>query len=188
MQPVWGIPGERIENAIARLEDLRAGMSKTVWIDPVLFLCGLKYGMTRFDAGWLVGHVVDDGLGEATRLALPVLIRVAKSKEMRRDLRSLGLETGWEFAALRTAFATFERKLPPTVMKWVQRGDAEQNRRRLALSLGVRARFEPVSMEFVARVLGSRFTFVNGADRDCGDEVKAVVGDFQFDPSWALPL
>lgn len=189
MQPVWGIPSERIQTATCRLKGLAGGLEDTVWLYPVLFLCGMKYSATRFSAEQPVGHVLDDRLNEAAKRTLAVLIRSAKSGKMKQLLKSAGWRIeGSEYVALRFAYLELEEEIPPTVSKWLQHGNEQENRCRLAIGMGARAPFDTHSVAFMRKFRRASFVFVNGENKDCGNEVKAIVEGFSFDPSWALPV
>ncbi len=188
MQPVCGIPGERIESAVKQLDELAAGESETIWLYPILFLCGLKYGITRFSAKELVGHIIDDELNEMTQRSLAVLLRISKSKSTKEDLKMAGLNsTDSAFAALKLAFVELESELPPTANNWLARRSRRGNFCRLAVSMGVRSVFESKSYPFLNGMTRAKFIFINGQNQDCGSNVKSAVESFIYDPSWALP-
>ena len=189
MQPVWGIPSERIQTSTRRLKELAGGLEDSMWLYPALFLCGVKYAATRFSAEQPVGHVLDDGLNEAAKRSLAVLIRSAKSVRTKQLLKSAGWPIeGSEYVALRFAYLELEEEIPPTVSKWLQRGIEQENRCRLAIGMGARAPFDTHSVTFMRKFRRASFVFVNGENKDCGNEVKAIVERFSFDPSWALPV
>lgn len=189
MQPVWGIPSERIQTSTRRLKELAGGLEDSRWLYPVLFLCGVKYAATRFSAEQPVGHVLDDGLNEAAKRSLAVLIRSAKSVRMKQLLKSAGwpIEDS-EYVALRFAYLELEEEIPPTVSKWLQRGIEQENRCRLAIGMGANALFDSHSFKFAGKLAKAKFAFINGENKDCREEVKAIVEGFTFDSSWALPV
>jgi hypothetical protein len=149
MQPVCGIPGERIELAVRRLKELAGGLEDSMWLYPALFLCGMKYGLTRFSAEQPAGHALDDGLDEVAKRTLAVLIRSAKSGKMKQLLKSAGWQLeGSEYVALRFAYLELEDEIPATVSKWLQHGNEQENRCRLAIGMGARSLFDSHSYEF----------------------------------------
>ena len=149
----------------------------------------MKYGITRFSADQPVGHVLDDGLNETAKRALAVLIRYAKSGKMKQLLKSAGWRLeGSEYVALRFAYLELEEEIPPTVSKWLQHGDEQENRCRLAIGMGARAPFDVRSAAFVRKLRRASLVFVNGENKDCGNEVLAITEEFIFDSSWALPV
>lgn len=189
MQPVWGIPGERIESAVKQLDELAAGASETIWLYPILFLCGLKYGITRFSAKELVGHIIDDELNEMAKRSLAVLLRIVRSRSTKENIRIAGLSsTDSAFVVLKLAFVELESELPPTVNNWLARRNRRENFCRLAVSMGARFIFEPKSYPFLNGMTRAKFIFVNEQNQDCGSNVKSAVESFIYDPSWALPL
>ena len=150
-----------------------------MWLYPALFLCGVKYAATRFSADQPVGHTLDDGLNEAAKRALVVLIRSAKSREMKQLLKSAGWQLeGSEYVALRFAYRELEDEIPPTVSKWLQHGNEQENRCRLAIGMGARAPFDLRGFAFMRKLRHASFVFVNGENKDCGNEVKAIVERF----------
>src|SRR5215471_19668774 len=95
-QPTFQTPWERLERAKNDL--LACGAGNEVTIRPIIFLCGLKLSFSYFKASqtddlraqWLSpGHLLDDGLNEAARRALAVLIKIAKSRDLHRLHRGL---------------------------------------------------------------------------------------------------
>jgi hypothetical protein len=93
MQPTFQTPWERLERARDDLLACSAGNEDS--IRPILFLCGWKLSFTYFKARQIVDeraqwacahHLIDDGLDEACRRALAVLIKIAKSRDLRRSL------------------------------------------------------------------------------------------------------
>jgi hypothetical protein len=48
MQPVCGIPGERIESAVKQLDELAAGASETIWLYPISLLSRLAFDDSDF--------------------------------------------------------------------------------------------------------------------------------------------
>ena len=189
MQPVWGIPSDRIQTAARRFKELAGGSEDEMWLYPGLFLCGMKYSLTRFFADQPAGHILDDGLNEAAKRALAVLIRSVKSVRMKQLLKSAsGRLEGYEYVALRFAYLELEEKLPPTVSKWLQRGNEQENRCRLAIGMGARVSFDTDTYEFAAKLRRANFVFINFQQKDLREEVKAIVEGFSYDPSWALPV
>ncbi len=189
MQPVWGIPSDRIQTAARRLKELAGGSEDEMWLYPGLFLCGMKYSLTRFFADQPAGHILDDGLNEAAKRALAVLIRSVKSVRMKQLLKSAsGRLEGYEYVALRFAYLELEEKLPPTVSKWLQRGNEQENRCRLAIGMGANVLFDSHSFKFAGKLAKAKFAFINGENKDCREELKTIVEEFCYDPSWALPV
>jgi len=150
----------------------------------------LKYGITRFSAKELVGHIIDDELNEMAKRSLAVLLRIAKSRSTREALKVAGWNsvTDSAFAALKLAFVELESELHPPVINWLARRNRRENFCRLALSLGVRFVFESKSYPFLNGMTRAKFIFVNERNQDCGSNVKSAVESFIYDPSWALPL
>ena len=189
MQPVCGIPGERITSAKMTLDGLACGAADSLWLCPILFLCGLKYGLTRFETTQLVGHIVDDGLAEITPHALKVLLAIAKADETKETFETLWPGSmGWEFGALKIAFIQLDHKLPENVKEWLSAGVMRENRCRLTVSMAVHSLFDSYSYPFLTRLSKAKFSFLNGENKDCGSEIQTLVSSFIYDPSWALPL
>lgn len=189
MQPVWGIPSDRIQTAARRLKELAGGSEDEMWLYPWLFLCGMKYGLTRFSAEQPVGHTLDDGLDTATKRTLTTLIRIAKSRRIKEYLKLAGWQPpGSEFAALKFAYLHLEEQIPATVYEWLRCGDIKENRCRLAVGMGARVSFDTDTYEFAAKLRRANFVFKNFQQKDFREEVKAIVEGFSYDPSWALPV
>ena len=193
MQPTFQTPWERLERA--RDDLLACGAGNEESIHPILFLCGLKLSFTYFKAcrtgderaRWAsAGHLIDDGLDEACRRALAVLIKIAKSRDLRRRLGEFTKDvSNLEELFLTIAFLELPNKLPPSVAIWMGRGDDKVNWVRLSFGMGARSLFQ--EQAYVSKMMRKPFTFRNQEQQDISQQVRQIIERFTWDPAWVLP-
>ena len=193
MQPTFQTPWERLERA--RDDLLACGAGNETLIRPILFLCGLKLSFTYFKAcltrderaRWAsAGHLIDDGLDEACRRALAVLIKIAKSRDLRRSLGEFTKDVpNLEELFLTIAFLELPNKLPPSVAIWMGRGDDKVNWVRLSFGMGARSLFQENA--YISKMMRKPFAFRNQQQQDITQQVRQIIERFTWDPAWVLP-
>lgn len=193
MQPTFQTPWERLE--CARGDLLACGAGNEESIRPIFFLCGWKLSFTYFKAcrtgdertQWACAHhLIDDGLDEACRRALAVLIKIAKSRDLRRSLGEFTKGVpNLEELFLTVAFLELPNKLPPSVAIWMGRGDDKVNWVRLSFGMGARSLFQEHA--YISKMMRKPFAFRNQQQQDISHQVRQIIERFSWDHRWVLP-
>jgi len=181
MCPSFGVPWPRLERAARRLQQIH-DTSPLSRIQPLIFLCGLKYLATyRMVNRRRLTHYIDDGLREAVERALPLLISL--TKELRLDTpvhRIPDLKFNREFERIGYAFLLFNERLPRPIEKWVAGPRRDSALVRLTFGMGVMARFAPESHTLVRRLMEQPIP-LSAQEAD-------VIESFRWDPRWSVAL
>jgi hypothetical protein len=181
MCPSFGVPWTRLERAAARLTHIHSGASLPR-VQPLLFLCGLKYLSTyRAINRRRLTHYVDDGLREAVERGLPALVQLAKELELDAPVHRLSklmVNTEWE--RITYAFLFFNDRLPADIARWASGPVREASLVRLTFGMGVMARFAPESHTLVRRL-------VEKPVRLSAEEFD-VLESFRWDSRWSVAL
>jgi hypothetical protein len=183
MCPSYGVPWPRLERAARRLQQIHAS-SPFSRIQPLIFLCGLKYLSTYRAANRRrLTHYIDDGLREAVERALPLLITLSKELELDSPVHRIpNLKFNREFERVGYAFLFFNERLPREIVKWVGRSGPLRDAAlvRLTFGMGVMARFAPESHTLVRRLLEHPVKLTS-PEAD-------VIESFRWDPRWSVAL
>ena len=182
MCPSFGVPWARLERAVARLKQLQGPRPSFTGVQPILFLCGLKYLLTyRQATNRRLTHYIDDGLRETVDLALPPLMDAVKSFRVDEPVGRLRFSAANpEFEQVRCAFLVFEHRLTPAINLWLNRGSREANIVRLTFGMGVAARFAPCAHTHVRAMMKRPLRFPPG--------VLDVLESFRWSAQWSLAL
>lgn len=182
MCPSFGVPWLRLDRAVARLKQLYGTNALSPKLQPIIFLCGLKYLVSYRDAtNRRMTHYVDDGLREAVDSALPILMETTKSFRLDQQAGRLRVApANAEFEQLRCAFLVFEHRLPIVANAWVSGGRREAHLVRLVFGMGVAARFSPCSHSHVRAMLRKPLKLPPA--------VLDVVESFHWDAEWSVAL
>ena len=193
MQPTFQTPWERLE--CARGDLLACGAGNEESIRPILFLCGWQLSFTYFKACRIVDeraqwacahHLIDDGLDESCRRALAVLIKIAKSRDLRRSLGEFTKDVpNLQELFLTIAFLELPNKLPPSVAIWMGRGDDKVNWVRLSFGMGARSLFQETA--YISKMVRKPFVFGNQQQQNISQQVRQIIERFTWDPAWVLP-
>lgn len=194
MQPTFQTPWPRLSKASADLASL--GIAG-VLMRPLLFLCGMKLSFGYFCASnegdpqaryASAAHLLDDGLDDAARLAVKVLLRIIRSRDFRATLRSLPngereVKDSWSMLVF--GFLDVPGALTPVPKRWLQHGDSETNWIRLSFGMGARSIWD--ANDFAAQLIRRRVSFRNQTGEDITPAVVEIVNRFSWDPKWVLP-
>jgi hypothetical protein len=181
MCPSYGVPWPRLQRAAARLKQL-SPVASLERIQPMLFLCGLKYLMTYRDAkGRRLSHYIDDGLRESVERGLPTLVALSKELDLDAPVHRMPkVKVNAEYEKLTYAFLFFNERLPAPIMRWASGPGRNDALVRLTFGMGVMARFAPESHTLVRRLLEKPI-------RVSPEEVD-VLESFRWDPAWSVAL
>jgi len=181
MCPSYGVPWTRLSRAAARLRELHAPAPLSR-IQPLLFLCGLKYLVTYRSAnGRRLAHYVDDGLREAVDRSIPALVALMKELPLQAAAHRLdNVQVNTEFERLNYAFLFFNDRLPAEVLRWTAAPVRNEALIRLTFGMGVMARFAPESHTLTRRLLERPV-------RLSPEEVD-VLESFRWDARWSVAL
>lgn len=181
MCPSYGVPWPRLERAAARLRQIHFDAPLTR-VQPLLFLCGLKYFTTYRSANRRrLSHYVDDGLREAVERGLPLLVSLAKEVHLDAPVHRFRLATVNEpFERVNYAFLFFNDRLPPGVDRWAGKTMREASLIRLTFGMGVMARFAPESHTLVRRLVEKPVRL--------SQEELDVLESFRWDARWSVAL
>ena len=182
MCPAFGVPWPRLERAAARLRQLSPS-APFERVQPLIFLCGLKYLLTyRSVNRRRLTHYVDDGLREAVDRSLPVFVALSKQLQVDAPQGRIELtdDSNIELERVNYAFLLLNDALPLEVKRWIGRTHREAALVRLTFGMGVMARFAPESHTLVRRMMDKPVRLSAGeAD---------VLESFRWDASWSVAL
>jgi hypothetical protein len=164
-------------------------------VRPILFLCGIKFAATYASAYFAKNpkaehlgpsHPLDDGAERACCAALKTLVKLARSREIRSQLRHLRFDADRaEWIKLYFAFVRLSgRGLPARAAEWIRKGDPSANWIRLSFGMGAITHYQ--IYEFTGALLKNRFSFVDCDGCDVTTQVTAVVTRFAWSPQWVL--
>ncbi len=182
MCPSFGVPWPRLERAAARLRQLKSPSAPVARIQPVLFLCGLKYLLTyRAANGRRLTHYVDDGLREAVEKSLPLFVALSKQLQLDAPVGRVSIApVNGEYERVNYAFILFNEALPIEVRRWVGKPLDDAPLVRLTFGMGVMARFAPESHTLVKRMMEKPIRL--------SPEEADVLASFHWDSSWSVAL
>lgn len=181
MNPSFGVPWPRLQRAAARLNELHDARAEAGRVSALLFLCGLRYLVTYREAnGRRLSHYVDDGLREAVAQTLPALMKCCGQFAFPRAVgrRSSMVQPRSEFQQLSLGFCELHKHLPLAAEHWLR--DDDVNVVRLTFGMGVVARFDPESHEFVRSFLDRPLILPT--------PILDVLESFRWHPTWSVAL
>lgn len=182
MCPSFGVPWPRLERAASRLRQLRRTPASLAQIQPVLFLCGLKYLLTyRAENGRRLTHYIDDGLRDAVEKSLPTFVALTKQLQLDQPVGRVSLTpVNIEFERVNYAFLFLNDALPVEVKRWARASHEGAALVRLTFGMGVMARFAPESHTLVKRMCEKPIRL--------SPEESDVLESFRWDSSWSVAL
>lgn len=180
MCPSYGVPWPRLQRAAARLKQLHA-QAPFGRVQPLLFLCGVKYLVTyRAIKRRRLSHYIDDGLRESVERGLPLLISLTKELQLDAPVHRFGKSVvNDEYERLSYAFLFFNDRLPTAIQRWAA-PVREAALIRLTFGMGVMARFAPESHTLVRRLVEKPVRL--------SPEEADVLESFRWDASWSVSL
>lgn len=181
MCPAFGVPWPRLERAAARLRQLSPN-APFERIQPLIFLCGLKYLLTYRSANRRrLTHYVDDGLRESVERALPTFVALSKQLQVDAPVGRIQLaDSNIELERMNYAFLFLNEALPLEVKRWLGHTNRDAALIRLTFGMGVMARFAPESHTLVRRMM-EKPVKLSAGEAD-------VLESFCWDPSWSVAL
>ena len=182
MCPSFGVPWPRLERAAERIRQLRSPSVPLARVQPILFLCGLKYLLTHRAAnGRRLNHHVDDGLREAVEKSIPLFVALSKQLQLDAPVgRTSLMPVNAEFERVNYAFLFFNEALPLEVKRWIAGPFEQAQLVRLTFGMGVMARFAPESHTLVKRMAENPVHL--------SPEESDVLESFRWDASWSVAL
>jgi hypothetical protein len=182
MCPSFGVPWPRLERAAERLRQLRSPSVPLSRVQPLLFLCGLKYLLTyRAVNGRRLTHYVDDGLREAVEKSLPLFVALSKQLQLDSPVGRVSLApVNIEFERVNYAFVFLNEALPIEVKRWAAGPFEQAQLIRLTFGMGVMARFAPESHTLVKRMHETTIRL--------SPEESDVLESFRWHSSWSVAL
>jgi hypothetical protein len=170
-----------LQRAAARLQQLHA-RAPFGRVQPLIFLCGVKYLVTYRAANKRrLSHYIDDGLREAVERGLPLLVSL--TKELQLDAPTHRFATAIvndEYERLTYAFLFFNDRLPAPIRRWAAPPIRNAALIRLTFGMGVMARFAPESHTLVRRLVEKPVRL--------SPEEADVLESFRWDSSWSVAL
>ena len=191
MQSVYQIPGDLLEAHVARLRRSPAVQSCEGILHACLFLTGLRvtwdyYRAARagseFFTNWSPSHHLDDGLDIMTRRCLKLLMCEGRSRDMKEDMKIIfpNGAPNPNLLAVELSFANLLSHAPKTVLTWISRGDATENKIRLSCAMGVLALWSSDTVGFIHDLMRAPIRF--------SDNIMAeAMQSFTLTPKEALP-
>jgi hypothetical protein len=156
-----------------------------------LFLTGLRvtwdyYRAARagseFFTNWSPSHHLDDGLEIMARRCLKLLVCEARSRDMKEDMKIIfpNGAPNPNLLAVELSFANLLSHAPKTVLTWISRGDATENKVRLSCAMGVLALWSSDTVGFIHDLMRAPIRF--------SDNIMAeAMQSFTLTPKEALP-
>ncbi len=190
MQPVYQIPGDLLEAHIAHLSSNPTVQSCQSYLYSLLFLSGLRVAFfyyraaqagDEFFTNWAPTHRLDDGLDAAAKSGITCLMRDARSRFTRDDIKNLypagARNPNW--VAVSLAFANVFEHTNKATLAWIAHGDADQNKLRLSCGMGVVALWSSKTAGFIHDLMRSPFAFP--------DDIASAIRSFSLTRDTALP-